>query len=110
MSVLLFSNNIRLEILELILERRKIHTINLFGTLSEFCFPSEKYAQIAMKNDRYNAKALVNYGNVLFEKDKVEESLMKFKEAEEKDSALQKAPPRRRAPVYATRNFATRRS
>lgn len=33
---------------------------------------AEKYADIAIKNDRYNAKALVNKGNCLFIKEEFE--------------------------------------
>jgi len=33
---------------------------------------AEKYADIAIKNDRYNAKALVNKGNCLYIKEEFE--------------------------------------
>lgn len=42
---------------------------------------AEKYADIAIKNDRYNAKALVNKGNCLFIKEEYEQAKEYFLEA-----------------------------
>lgn len=42
---------------------------------------AEKYADIAIKNDRYNAKALVNKGNCLFLKEEYEQAKEYYLEA-----------------------------
>jgi intraflagellar transport protein 88 len=42
---------------------------------------AEKYADVAIKNDRYNAKALVNKGNCLFMREDFEKSKEYFLEA-----------------------------
>jgi len=42
---------------------------------------AEKYADIAIRNDRYNAKALVNKGNCLFIRDELDKSKELYLEA-----------------------------
>jgi intraflagellar transport protein 88 len=42
---------------------------------------AEKYANHALKADRFNARALVNKGNCLFEKGKIEEAKDLYQEA-----------------------------
>lgn len=42
---------------------------------------AEKYADVAIRNDRYNAKALVNKGNCLYIRDELEKSKELYLEA-----------------------------